>query len=169
MMRFLQMSAILVVLSACGTRNIDVASTTKSSQLQTRQLQVKKFVGRGIQDTMNAVVQTLMDEGFAVNNSNAGLGFITASKSRRVVDPNMQYNLLLKMMFIGDYPTVHVLKITALLKNVEAFTQVRLSLTEELLNKHGGIINSRMVNDRLIYQKLFSKIDKAIFLDKHRL
>ena len=89
------MSAILVVLSACGTRNIDVASTTKSSQLQTRQLQVKKFVGRGIQDTMNAVVQTLMDEGFAVNNSNAGLGFITASKSRRVVDPNMQYNLLL--------------------------------------------------------------------------
>jgi hypothetical protein len=167
MSRFILIGTLLAVLSACDTPNL--ASTSKISQLQMRQFQVREFAVKEISTAMNAVLQALMDEGFSVTDSDVGLGLIIATKSQKVADPALRNSLWFYFGFIRNYPSAHILRMTVSLKNAKDITRVRLGLTEDLLNEHGGIINSRAVADQLFYQRVFSKIDKAMFLEKHHL
>ncbi len=58
---------------------------------------------------------------------------------------------------------------TATIAEVNKKLRVRISVIEQELNEAGGIIYSHPVGDPALYQALFSKIDKSVFLQKNKL
>jgi hypothetical protein len=68
----------LVLLSGCATSPPDVAGT--GTQLATRQIQTREYDTLDKSMTMRSVIATLQDLGFTIDQADAELGTITATR-----------------------------------------------------------------------------------------
>ena len=68
-----------------------------------------------------------------------------------------------------NYQTARQVDATANVNTINGKLRVRISLVSKALSNSGGVISSEPVTDPEIYQNLFSKVDKSVFLSKNKL
>jgi hypothetical protein len=75
------LKTVLIMLSlvgGCATQGPDV--TGASSQLQTRQIQTRRYETLDKKMTMRSVIATLQDLGFVIDDADPNLGTVTATR-----------------------------------------------------------------------------------------
>ena len=77
-LRILMLSVGLMSLAGCATTPADVAGA--GTQLETRQIQTREYDTLDKAMTMRSVIATLQDLGFTIDQADAELGTITATR-----------------------------------------------------------------------------------------
>lgn len=143
---------------------------TQLSQVQTRQLQTRQYQNITVLDAMKAVSAVLQDEGYTIDSSNTELGLITGSREISDVDTGTRDAQLFWVGIAKDYRSARKWKATTNIQEIgKNVIRIRISLLEQELNEGGGVIYSQPVVEGKIYQTIFSKMDKSVFLQKNKL
>ena len=141
---------------------------TPQTQLQKRQYQTRQYSSIDKATLMKAMLNVLQDEGFIVNNANSLLGFISANKefstNDKTIDFEREFGTKKQMG-----ATVAVVEATANVSEYGKAFKVRINIKRKLLNGYGSAIKIEEVTDKKYYQDLFSKVDKAIFIQKQKI
>lgn len=142
---------------------------TPQSQLQKRQYQTRQYEYISKADIMKAMLNVLQDEGFIVNNANSLLGFISGAKEFSPNDKtiDVQSELGTKKGLLGC--VVAVVEATANVSEYGNNYKVRINFKRKLLNSYGNAYKITEVTDEKYYQNFFSKVDKAIFIQKQKI
>ncbi|MDP6527513.1 MAG: hypothetical protein QF858_01365 [Candidatus Pacebacteria bacterium] len=142
----------------------------KLSQLQIRQLQIKEYSDVEPAVVMKSVISALQDEGYIIGTANENLGLISAAKE--VFEEDASTKGYVKFMYgagVGTYQTTKRFETTATVRKHQKVIRVRINIIAKALTNAGGIVWSQPVYDGNFYQILFSKIDKAIFIEKQNI
>jgi hypothetical protein len=164
---------ISIVFIGCTLKNKHQPKQTEiMSQLEVRSIQTKSFTSDNELFVHKAVVATLQDDGFIIDAYNQTIGLITAHKEIYEVD---EATKSYKTFWRGasgakGWQTVRLTEASVVVSlEKKSSYKVRFNLLEKGLSDDGGTLWTNVVSDSKIYQTLFSKIDKAIFLQKENL
>ena len=167
------MSAILRAAAAawalgalgCASSGAPIGTT----QLELRQFQSRTFDGVDSTLVLRAAVNTLLDDGFIVNNADARLGLLTATRktSKRsfmgTVGTVMTYGL------IGPWRT-SVVEANVKVDDFGGGAQVRVTFWQDELGPgRGNDSRAKGIVDPAFYQAFFGRLDKSVFLLKEKL
>lgn len=168
---------LLVILLICLTGSLTPTFAKKAeneiitpqTQLQKRQYQTRQYNGIQKTELMKAMLNVLQDEGFIVNNANSLLGFISGAKefspSDKTIDMEAEFGT--KKGTFGA--VVAVVEATANISEYGKEYKVRINFKRKLLNTYGNAYKIDEVSDEKYYQNFFSKVDKAIFIQKQKI
>ncbi len=142
---------------------------TPQTQLQKRQYQTRQYDGISKIALMKAMLNVLQDEGFIVNNANSLLGFISGAKEFSTNDKtiNIEEEFGTKKGLYGA--AVAVVEATANISDFGKETRVRINFKRKLLNIYGNAQKIEEITDEKYYQHFFSRVDKAIFIQKQKI
>jgi hypothetical protein len=127
----------LVCLGGCAaTTPVDISSS--STQLESRQLQTRQYDTLDKALTMRSVIATLQDLGFTIDQADAELGTITATRYQQAM---------------SNLPTTMRMTVTIIQRS-----------TERVSVRANARIGENAVTDAETYQDFFVALDKAIFL-----
>ena len=158
-------SSILIVgvlFSGCTHRS--PPKTKDMSQLEWRQIQTKSFDTNDEIMALRATLSALQDEGFNISTSNTELGLIVAINT---IDSNA--GCIVKAGGSTCERSIRTTASATIQKKSKNKTQVRIAIVREGISGTNGVMWSRQVSDTNTYQNIFSKVDKAIFLQKENL
>lgn len=145
---------------------------TPMTQLEKRQFQTRTYNSNDKSLVMKAMLNVLQDEGFIVYNANPLLGFIYGVKDFDTSDPNIDISKefgLSKARLNWNGVKVATIETTANVTEYGKSIKVRVNFKRKLLNIYGNAQFIDDVNDEKYYQEFFSKVDKAIFLQKQKI
>lgn len=145
---------------------------TPMTQLEKRQFQTRTYDSSDKPLIMKAMLNVLQDEGFIVYNANPLLGFIYGVKDFDTSDPNIDITKefgLSKSRLNWNGVKVATIETTANVTEYGKSIKVRVNFKRKLLNIYGNAQFIDDVNDENYYQDFFSKVDKAIFLQKQKI
>lgn len=137
-----------------------------------RQFQTRTYDSSDKPLIMKAMLNVLQDEGFIVYNANPLLGFIYGVKDFDTSDPNIDITKefgLSKSRLNWNGVKVATIETTANVTEYGKSIKVRVNFKRKLLNIYGNAQFIDDVNDENYYQDFFSKVDKAIFLQKQKI
>ncbi|WP_028879778.1 hypothetical protein [Terasakiella pusilla] len=145
----------LLTLAACKT--MTKAPVANLTQLEIRQLQTRLYDTTDLIAGLKATAAALQDEGFIISNVNETIGIITGQK--------------VYMLTQSNKVTENASASVALKDNQ---ISIRLNLaSEEFYDGDGGWgiprTEAHPIYDPAIYEKLFSKVDKSLFLRKENI
>jgi len=161
------LSSVLVVsltLCACET-SLPVVQKT---QLQVRESQSRLYDVSDIKLVMKAVMNTLQDDNFIVQQANVDLGLLTAQKELDVENPTESFFA----RAFTDRPEYKKNSITEASANISEFgkqVRVRINFRYKLLNNRGAVMRVNQIDDDRYYQDFFSKVDKSLYLGKQKI
>jgi len=142
---------------------------TPQTQLEKRQYQTRQYSNIPKPVLMKAMLNVLQDEGFIVNNANSLLGFISGAKEfspkDKTIDIEKEFGTKKGMMGA----VVAVVETTANVSEYGREMRVRVNFKRKLLNTYGNAYKIEEVTDEKYYQNFFSKVDKAIFIQKQKI
>lgn len=153
-----------LALGACET-TLPVAP---KSQLQIRESQSRLYDIADIKLVMKAVMNTLQDDNYIVQQANVDLGLLTAQKELDVENPAESFFA----RAFTDRPEYKKNSITEASANISEFgkqTRVRINFRYKVLNNRGGVMQVNQIDDDRYYQDFFSKVDKSLFLGKQKI
>ena len=142
------------------------------TQLEKRQFQTRTYDSSDKALVMKAMLNVLQDEGFIVYNANPLLGFIYGVKDFDTSDPNIDISKefgLSKARLNMNGVRVATVETTANVTEYGKSMRVRVNFKRKLLNVYGNAQFIDDINDENYYQEFFSKVDKAIFLQKQKI
>jgi hypothetical protein len=142
------------------------------TQLEKRQFQTRTYETADKPLVMKAMLNVLQDEGFIVYNANPLLGFIYGVKDFDTSDPNIDISKefgLSKARLNWNGVKVATVETTANVTEYGKSMRVRVNFKRKLLNIYGNAQFIDDINDENYYQDFFSKVDKAIFLQKQKI
>lgn len=145
---------------------------TPMTQLEKRQFQTRTYESNDKALVMKAMLNVLQDEGFIVYNANPLLGFIYGVKDFDTSDPNIDISKefgLSKARLNWNGVKVATVETTANITEYGKSMRVRVNFKRKLLNVYGNAQFIDDINDETYYQDFFSKVDKAIFLQKQKI
>lgn len=145
---------------------------TPMTQLEKRQFQTRTYESTDKALVMKAMLNVLQDEGFIVYNANPLLGFIYGVKDFDTSDPNIDISKefgLSKSRLNWNGVKVATIETTANITEYGKKMRVRVNFKRKLLNVYGNAQFIDDINDETYYQEFFSKVDKAIFLQKQNI
>jgi hypothetical protein len=142
------------------------------TQLEKRTYQTRTFDISDKALVMKAMLNVLQDEGFIVSNANPLLGFISGTKEFDVNDKTIDVKKEFgqgsaKVKWAGV--TVAMIEATANVTEYGRQTRVRVNFKRKLLNVYGNAQSISEIDDEAYYQDFFSKVDKAMFLQKQKI
>ena len=161
---------IALPVSAKKTSSQDII--TPMTQLEKRQFQTRTYDSTDKALVMKAMLNVLQDEGFIVYNANPLLGFIYGVKDFDTSDPNIDISKefgLSKTRLNWNGVKVATIETTANVTEYGKSMRVRINFKRKLLNIYGNAQFIDDINDENYYQDFFSKVDKAIFLQKQKI
>ena len=145
---------------------------TPMSQLEKRQFQTRTYQTIDKPLIMKAMLNVLQDEGFIVYNANPLLGFIYGVKDFDTADKNIdiakEFGFSKARLNLNGIK-VATIETTANITEYGESMRVRVNFKRKLLNIYGNAQFIDDVNDENYYQDFFSKVDKAIFLQKQKI
>lgn len=148
------------------------AIITPMTQLEKRQFQTRTYETIDKPLVMKAMLNVLQDEGFIVYNANPLLGFIYGVKdfdtSDKNIDISKEFGLSKSRLNLNGI-RVATIETTANVTEYGKSMRVRVNFKRKLLNIYGNAQFIDDVNDENYYQDFFSKVDKAIFLQKQKI
>ena len=156
--------------NAKKTRSQDII--TPMTQLEKRQFQTRTYDSTDKALVMKAMLNVLQDEGFIVYNANPLLGFIYGVKDFDTSDLNIDISKefgLSKSRLNWNGVKVATIETTANVTEYGKSMRVRINFKRKLLNIYGNAQFIDDINDENYYQDFFTKVDKAIFLQKQKI
>lgn len=161
-----------LALPVCAKKREAEKIITPMSQLEKRQFQTRTYELNDKPLVMKAMLNVLQDEGFIVYNANPLLGFIYGVKDFDTSDPNIDISKefgLSKSRLSWNGVKVATIETTANVTEYGKSIRVRVNFKRKLLNIYGNAQFIDDINDENYYQEFFSKVDKAIFLQKQKI
>ncbi len=140
----------------------------EKTQLQIREFQTRTYDVSDIKLVMKAVMNTLQDDNFIVQQANVDLGLLTAQKE---LDVENRAESFFARAFT-DRPEYMKNSLTEASANVSEFgkqIRVRINFRYKLMNNRGGVMRVSQIDDAKYYQDFFAKVDKSIFFGKEKL
>ena len=132
--------------------------------------QTREYEKTEIKSAMKAVMSALQDEGYVINTAEMELGIVTAALELFEEDKNTKaYNEFWYGAGQGTYQTTKRMEVSSLVSQHGEKTRVRINIIAKALTNTGGSIWSQPVYDAQIYQSIFTKIDKSIYLEKEKI
>lgn len=162
-MKFLVL--VLITLVSC----IQVPQKPLRSQLEVRELQTREYTAKDLKQVMKAVIGALQDDGFIIRNADKELGFINASRELDVMNPN---TAMWAQIFEGQNARYQKTSIMEASANVSEFgkdVRVRIVFQAKIMDNFGVPVDSKTVDDPVIYRDFFMKVDKSVFFERQRL
>ena len=161
----------LAVLILCSVFVGCVATPPRPQRtpLEIRELQTRDFGTVDTRMVMKALLNVLQDEGFTTKNAVTDLGLVTATKEENAFD---RRGALLRSVFAGPdatWPQTVVVEATANVTEFGRDTRVRVSFQRKTIDNHGATMEVEEVDDALLYQAFFTKLDQGIFYQRERL
>ena len=158
----------VLLLAGCQTTQ-SAPPEPELSQVELRQLQTREFKETKQINGMKAVSAALQDEGFTISQANNEMGLITAQKQISEEDTGSKSWQQFWYGVALNYQTAREIDATVNVNVIDSKLRVRISLVSKALSNQGGVITAEPVTDPEIYQLLFSKIDKSVFLSKNNM
>lgn len=141
---------------------------TPQTQLQKRQYQTRQYNSIDKATIMKSMLNVLQDEGYIVNNANSLLGFISGSKEFSTSDKTIDFEKEFgAKKMLGAM--VAVVEATANISEYGKTYKVRVNFKRKFLNAYGSAIKIEEITDEKYYQNFFSRVDKAIFIQKQKI
>ena len=142
----ISLSALFLITGCSNVKNLEITPENniinKESSLQVRDIQVRTFANTSRDHLINAIVDTLLDDGYFITTIDARTGVVSAKNIKNDVELNL----------------VSVVKEV---KN-ESFS-VRFSINAIDRSTAKPYI---VIQDDLIYRYLFDRLRKSLFLDQ---
>lgn len=164
---------VILALPVCAKKQkLDESIITPMSQLEKRQFQTRTYESGDKPLVMKALLNVLQDEGFIVYNANPLLGFIYGVKDFDTSDPHIDISKefgLSKARLNLNGVKVATIETTANVTEYGKSMRVRINFKRKLLNIYGNAQFIDDINEETYYQEFFSKVDKAIFLQKQKI
>ena len=139
---------VLFFITGCG--NVKTLEMTpenniinKESSLQIRDIQTRTFENTTKEDLINAIVDTLLDDGYFVNMIDTKAGVISAKNSK-------------------NNPELDIVSVVKELKNNSFLVRFSINAIDKSLAFKSYIV----IEDDLIYRYLFDRLRKSLFLDQ---
>lgn len=161
----------VILIAALGTTG---CSTTPApppvlemTQLQVRQLQTREYDAVDEKPVVKAVIAALQDEGFIISTVNLDIGLVTSAMEVRDEDKGTKgWSEFWYGPGMGTYQTTKRFEASATVQKQATTVRVRINIVAKALTNAGGIVWSQPVYEKDVYQKIFSKVDKSVFLGK---
>ena len=118
---------------------------------------------------MKAMLNVLQDEDFIVDNANTTLGFISGTKEFNPRDKSINVQRELGTTRGLFFASVAVVEATANVSEFGKQVRVRINFKRKLLNEYGNANRIEEVTDPEYYQNFFSRVDKAMFIQKQKI
>ncbi len=169
MRKHLFLSLIVIITTGC-------AATPKPppipelTQLQLRQIQTREYEHNDLNAATKAVIAAFQDEGFIITTASPELGLVTAVMESYEVDKSTKRTV--EFWYgsgMGTYQTTKRYESSTTIEKFGKGIRIRINIVEKALSNTGGNIWSQPVYDAKIYQNVFSKIDKALFIEKEKI
>ncbi len=142
--------------------------------LQLRSIQTRCFQTNDIVSVLRASTDTLQDLGFTVTESSAEAGVLVASKQRDAEEAGQiagQIALAFIGALLGAYTNPmwdkeQTIFVTLVATPIEGSgeTEVRALFDRRIVNNHGQLWRSELIEDQEIYQEFFRKLSEALYI-----
>ena len=159
--------------SSVGKDEVNAADVLKlePESMAQRQLQTRKYSTTAEEKIRNACISVLQDSGFTVENTDAKLGTILASKQREAVESGQVAGALIIAVIFGVAIPIDknqsmfasiVVSPAASEKNASL---VRITFSRLVWNDRGAVSKAERLEDPEVYQTFFTKLSKGLFLE----
>ena len=163
----------LLLLTGCVAINPEVELTLAPEVLQQRQMQTRRFETTDEQKILKTCAALLQDTGFNIDESDAKLGFLTASKKRDAKDA-AQWILYFGVTILSgvsippdDNQIMKVFLSTRPVGSNGKEIAVRAVFERIVYNTDRKLSKIEPLDDPKVYQSFFEKLSKALFLEAH--
>jgi hypothetical protein len=140
--------------------------------LEERRLQTRVFEA-GEEDVLLASAALLQDLGFTLEESEASLGVVVATRDRDVTNAGqvIAYVILSVMSGVPLSPDEHQKVMASVVTKPvgENRTAVRVTFQHMVWNRAQQLVANERIHEPEIYQEFFSKLSKSLFLQAHEL
>ena len=168
------MAFLVIGLSACAPKIPKEALMLKPESMQNRQLQTRRFATTDEGHLLNASTALLQDMGFTLEEANAPLGVLVASKMRDAttagnVTMAVVATLLTRQPVAYDKEQkMRASVVTKLLPNGKEMS-VRVTFQRIVFNTQGQVTTAEAIIEPEAYQEFFSKLSKSVFLEANQI
>jgi hypothetical protein len=161
---------LIASLMGCATQQ----PIPEKTQLQIREFQTRTYDTNDYKMVMKAVLNTLQDDGYIIQQANVDLGLLTAKKEIDTTDKVMAGLSAFSAALGGHgndarWEKETIIEATANITPFGEVTKVRVNFLKKKLNNRNEAMSVEQIVDEQFYQKFFSKVDKGIFIGKEGL
>ena len=164
---------LVALLAGCQATVPATALKLPPESLQERQLQTRRFDGISEADLLAACAGVLQDLGFNLDEAEAPLGLIVASKNRSAMNHSTAAVKRLLDIFldiemeIDDEQRIRASLVTKAVPNVSDSYQVRVTFQRIVWTTENEISKREELDDPELYQQFFDRLSKSVFLEAH--
>lgn len=167
---------LLVVLAGCSTSPPQDVLKASPESLQHRQAQSRIYDTKDEKNILSASAAVLQDLGFTLDESEAKLGVIVASKDRETDNAVFRNSMYILGVLAGvDRPGQGLdckqkIRVSLVTKPVVNRTNVRVTFQRQTWDLEGNLTRQETIHDNKedLYQKFFDKLSQSIFLEAHK-
>lgn len=163
----------LLFLGGCAAVTLEADLNLTPELLAKRQLQTRRFETTDEQKILRTCAALLQDTGFNIDESDAKLGILTASKKRDATDA-LQWTIYIAASVLLGVPIPpddnQIMKVFVSTRPTGSSGEqvaVRAVFERVVYNTEQRISTIEALNDPKIYQSFFEKLSKALFLEAH--
>ena len=148
----------------------DVLKLEPESMAQ-RQLQTRKYNTTAEDKIITTCVNVLQDTGFTVENTDAKLGTILASKQREAVESGQVAGAIIVAVIFGvavpidKNQTMYASIVVSPAASEKKASLVRITFSRLVWNDRGVVSKAERLEDPEVYQTFFTKLSKGLFLE----
>jgi len=167
-MRNTILASVLGASLALGACDATFQPAARKTQLQVREAQSRLYDGSDLKMVMKALMNTLQDDNFIVQQANVDLGLLTAQKEVDIENPAESFFA----RTFSDRPEYKKNSITEASANISEFgkqIRVRINFRYKELNNKGGVMRVTQIEDDRYYLDFFAKVDKSLYLGKQKI
>ncbi len=170
LLRLIQIQALLFGLYACTT------NTTTVSPVEVREYQTREYPDIPRIIAYKAVINALLDAGFTLESADSDSGVIVGMlDTTHVSVGNVAQKAALTVLFYGfnwlftdgNVNYQRTVRVTANITDLSGSTRVRLYFSGKEYNTKGVLVRSGENKDKEFYHKVFTQIEKSIFLEEN--
>ena len=166
--------AFLLMLTGCAPKIPKEALMLKPESMQNRQMQTRRFATTDESKILNVSTALLQDMGFTLEEANAPLGVLVASKMRDATDAG-NVTLAVVATLLTRRPVAYDKEqkmrasvVTKLLPNGKEMS-VRVTFQRIVFNTEGQVTTAEAIIEPEVYQEFFSKLSKSVFLEANHI
>jgi len=168
------------LLSSCGTTQPEYFSPSQSS-VAARKMQARVYFSVEESDVMSAAAAVLQDMGYTIDEVELPLGVISASKRANATSRMQAFSSLTldsmkcALTFLiacdgeryGEIDDVQDIRLTIVsMPRSNGNVSVRVTIQRTIYDKRGRRSEQATVTDSAVYESLFAKLSKAVFLEQ---
>lgn len=161
----------MVTITGCAHVPPPSALSLQPDSLRLRQLQTRRFETSDETFLLQSSLGVLQDLGFEVDESEARLGVLVASKHRDASDAaQIAGQIFLGALTGARMPIDQEQRIRASIVTravTPQATTVRITFQRLVWNDMGQISRTESLDDPELYQEFFFKLSKSVFLEAH--